>query len=163
MEMRSSGNTPRQLTRASLRRGARQLADADPDLDAVLGRLGEPPMWGRRPGFSALVRIILEQQVSLASARAMYRRLAGRLGGMTPKGIYALQLALALREVKRLDDLPTKEAQEALAGAWAPWRSVAARPLWAHYLAERGQFPPRPGNRRFEGLNSTPRFKENAL
>jgi hypothetical protein len=27
--------------------------------------LGEPPLWGRRPGFPALVRIILEQHVSL--------------------------------------------------------------------------------------------------
>jgi len=32
-------------------------------------------MWGRRPGFDTLLRILLEQQVSLVSARSMYNRL----------------------------------------------------------------------------------------
>jgi len=32
-------------------------------------------MWARRPGFPALLRIVLEQQVSLVSARAMFERL----------------------------------------------------------------------------------------
>jgi len=49
-----------------------------------------------------------------------------------------LALAAALHEVKGLDARPTKDQQYALALAWTPWRSVAARMLWAHYLAARG-------------------------
>ena len=79
------------LTRAALREGARWLADTDPDLAAVLARVGTPPLWARRPGFPALVRIILEQQVSLAAARTMYRRIHARLGGITPESIHAVQ------------------------------------------------------------------------
>jgi len=82
---------PRALTRASLEYGAQTLAKRDPDLARLLDRLGEPPLWGRRPGFPALIRIILEQQVSLAAARATYRRLHSRLGGITPAGIHAMR------------------------------------------------------------------------
>lgn len=210
---------PRQLTLASLSKGAQYLAGVDSDLAAVLERLGEPPMWGRRPGFSALIRIILEQQVSLAAARTMYRRLTCLLGTMTPEAVYALQvsglrdfgltrqkagychglaarildgsldlssvargpddlgrqvllgvsglgpwsvdiyylmalrrpnvwpdgdlaLAAALRDVKHLKALPMRDAQQLLASSWTPWRSVAARILWMHYLVARGQYTP---------------------
>jgi len=80
------------LTASSLRRGARQLAEVDPDLCAVLDRLGVPPMWGREPGFPTLIQIILEQQVSLAAARTLYQRLSSHLGAMTPKAVYAIQV-----------------------------------------------------------------------
>lgn len=83
---------PRALTRVSLADGARQLAGMDPELGAILSRLGEPPMWGRQPGFATLVKIILEQQVSLEAARTLYRRLSGRLGAMTPENVYAQQV-----------------------------------------------------------------------
>jgi DNA-3-methyladenine glycosylase II len=160
------------------------------------------------------MRIILEQQVSLAAARTMYRRIESHLGGITPNGIAALDvvglrqlgltrqkaaychglarrvidgtldlaavagapddvgrtallavpglgpwsvdiyylmalrrpdvwpqgdlaLAAVLRDVKGLRNRPTNEEQQACASQWAPWRSVAARILWAHYLAAR--------------------------
>jgi len=41
----------------------------------VVDRYGPPPMWRRKPCFATLVHIILEQQVSLASALAVYNRL----------------------------------------------------------------------------------------
>ena len=44
-------------------------------------------MWGRRPGFPTLVHIVLEQQVSIAAARTLFRRLSTHLGGMTPERI----------------------------------------------------------------------------
>lgn len=47
-------------------------------------------MWGRRPGFATLVRIILEQQVSLAAARTMFKRVEAHTGGVTPQSIDAL-------------------------------------------------------------------------
>ncbi len=210
---------PRALTRASIREGAQVLAERDSDLAGVLQRLGAPPIWGRRPGFQALIRIILEQQVSLLAARTMYRRLDVHLGGVTPQScatigvsglrqlgltrqkagycdglarrvlegtldlplvargsddvgrrallavpglgpwsvdIYYLMalrrpdvwpegdlaLAVALRDVKRLRTIPSRERQQEIARAWAPWRSVAARILWAHYLSERGRLEP---------------------
>ena len=43
-------------------------------------------MWGRRPGFQTLLRIILEQQVSLVSARAMFERLRGNIAPFTAEG-----------------------------------------------------------------------------
>jgi len=52
-----------------------ELAQRDADLAAVVARYGRPPLWVREPGFPSLVYIILEQQVSLASARAAYQRL----------------------------------------------------------------------------------------
>ena len=68
---------PRSLTRALLQQGARALAARDADLARIHRRLGDPPIWGRRPGFPALVKIILEQQVSLRSAAATLRELEG--------------------------------------------------------------------------------------
>jgi DNA-3-methyladenine glycosylase II len=202
------------LTRALLGEGARHLAARDADLARVHTRLGDPPIWGRRPGFPALVKIILEQQVSLRSAAAMYRRIDQHVGGMSAervdrlgaaglrrlgvtrqKAAYChglacrvlegtlnlaavarasdeegrrmlldvpglgpwsvdiyflmalrrpdvwprgdLALASALREVKGLRALPSHEEQVKLSRAWAPWRSVAARILWSHYLSQR--------------------------
>jgi len=53
-----------------------------------------------------------------------------------------LALATALRDVKRLNEIPQREKQQKIAFRWAPWRSVAARLLWAHYLSLRGQYTP---------------------
>jgi DNA-3-methyladenine glycosylase II len=206
---------PRVLNRETLRQGAEALAARDADLARILRRVGDPPLWGRRPGFPALVRIILEQQVSLQAARTMYRRLDAHLDGITPDTVHSLQvtglrefgltrqkagychglaarvlagtldlravaratdesgrsallavpglgawsvdiyflmalrrpdvwpqgdlaLASALRDVKRLRALPSTDEQRTYATRWAPWRSVAARILWSHYLTERG-------------------------
>ncbi|MFV1970619.1 MAG: DNA-3-methyladenine glycosylase [Acidimicrobiia bacterium] len=52
-------------------------------------RNGLPPLWRRAPSFETLVRFILEQQVSLASANAAYGRLESRLSGVTPGGVLA--------------------------------------------------------------------------
>lgn len=77
------------LTKAKLAATAESLAAKDPDLRAILERNGPPPLWGREPGFGTLVRIILEQQVSLASAKTMYRRLSAAIGPLTPHRILA--------------------------------------------------------------------------
>jgi DNA-3-methyladenine glycosylase II len=45
-----------------------------------------------------------------------------------------LALASAMRDVKRLRSLPTPERQLEIAEAWRPWRAVAARLMWHHYL-----------------------------
>lgn len=66
------------------------LASRDPDLSAIVARHGAPPMWSRRPGFPTLIRIILEQQVSLSSARAAYDRLGEAIGKITPENFLKL-------------------------------------------------------------------------
>lgn len=210
------GGGRRQLNLPVLGHATRELCRVDPDLRAVVRRWGAPPLWGRRPGFVTLLRIILEQQVSLASAKAMYLRLRGHLGVVTPgtvaelgasglrdlgftrqKAAYCqglalelaegrldlrslharddatvrsalirlhgvgpwsadiyllmalrrpdvwptgdLALAQAMREVKRLRSRPSPQRQEQVAAGWAPWRAVAARILWHHYLSVRAE------------------------
>ncbi|MCZ7587975.1 MAG: hypothetical protein M5U27_03765 [Gaiella sp.] len=75
------------LDRDSFAAAAAGLCDADPDLAAIVERHGLPEFWAREPGLPTLVLLILEQQVSLASARAAYDRLVARLGGLTTGGI----------------------------------------------------------------------------
>ena len=77
------------LDEASFAAAAADLCDADPDLAAIVHTHGLPEFWAREPGFSTLVLLILEQQVSLASARAAYERLDARIGGLTPAGVLA--------------------------------------------------------------------------
>lgn len=202
------------LTLETLGVGVDELCAVDADLARVVHAIGPPPLWARRPGFATLVRIILEQQVSLASGAATYKRLRGALGPITAGSLVNLSLAelrsqgvtrqkagyiiglahlirhgdlnlrrlrdaddraarqvlvtvkgigrwtadiyllmalgrpdvwpegdLALRsaarKVKRLRKLPTDTRLERMAARWRPWRSIAARILWHHYLSER--------------------------
>jgi DNA-3-methyladenine glycosylase II len=69
--------------------GAELLADEEPGLARILERWGLPEFWHREPGFETLVLLILEQQVSLESGAAMYRRLSGHLGEVTPALVLA--------------------------------------------------------------------------
>lgn len=79
------------LTDRSLRTAARRLAGSDPALGASVDRYGPPPLWAREPGFDTLVHLILEQQVSLASAQAAFDRLASALSGrIDPTGLLRL-------------------------------------------------------------------------
>ena len=50
-----------------------------------------------------------------------------------------LALAKAVQEIKRLATTPGSEEVDAIADLWRPWRAVAARILWHHYLIERGR------------------------
>jgi len=75
----------RTLTRQTLAEAAITLAARDGNLAAILTNLGSPPMWARKPGFATLVRIILEQQVSLVSARSMFQRLTTNVQPFSPE------------------------------------------------------------------------------
>lgn len=81
---------PARLTPASLARAAREVAAVDPDLGLILERWGTPPLWDREPGFATLVHIVLEQQVSLASARAAMERLVAAIGPPRPAAFLEL-------------------------------------------------------------------------
>lgn len=168
-------------------------------------------MWRRATGFTTLVHIILEQQVSLKSAKAMLIRLQSAIDPFTParflelgdthlrglgvtrqksayllhlsssilngdlslaalsrmtdddvrlrltriKGIGSwsadvyllmamrradiwpagdLALAVAVKELWGLELRPTPDELEQIAERWRPYRAVAARMLWQHYL-----------------------------
>lgn len=77
------------LTNNSLLEAANSLARSDVDLARILQAYGPPPLWSRTPGFATLVRIILEQQVSLASAEAVYLRLTEEIEPLTPATMLA--------------------------------------------------------------------------
>ena len=53
-------------------------------------RNGSPPLWRREPSFPTVVRLILEQQVSLASAQATYDKLLSRVNPLTSEGLLCL-------------------------------------------------------------------------
>ena len=171
-------------------------------------------MWRRRTGFSTLVHIILEQQVSLKSAKAMLLRLQSSIDPFTPERFVALgeshlrelgvtrqksayllhlsgsilkgelnlnrfsrmhdddvrqqltrikgigswsadvyllmamrradiwpagdlALGVAAKELLRLERRPTPDELETIAEKWRPYRAVAARMLWQHYLGKK--------------------------
>ncbi|MCD4717375.1 MAG: hypothetical protein K8R45_11630 [Desulfobacterales bacterium] len=202
------------LTKKSLTEGAVYLAGRDNDLARLLEADGVPPLWARKPCFSTLIHIILEQQVSLASARAMYRRIVDNLVPFTParfleggssylrslgitrqKAAYCINVAEAIlgdelnlralsgmddftavdtltrikgigpwtaniyllmalrrpdvwpsgdialintvRKVKKLHENPSPSTLSGVAEVWRPFRSVAARMLWHHYLSDK--------------------------
>ncbi len=70
--------------------GVDQLIKRDRDLAQVIDVWGYPPQWQREPGFSTLIRIILEQQVSYASATATFKRLNDTVAILTPESFLAL-------------------------------------------------------------------------
>jgi len=200
------------LTAETFNKALTILAKRDPDLGKIIAGFGDPPIWHRPGGYRTLVLLILEQQVSLASARAAFDRLTAAAGKLTPeralelgdqdfrgagvsrqktryirhlsecildkslrigrlphlddaavcdhltqvKGIGAwtadvyllmslqrpdvwpvgdIALQAAAHEIKGLDARPGPEELTAIGEQWRPWRSVAARILWHHYLS----------------------------
>lgn len=127
----------RPLTRRTLLSAVRGLTHADPALAASVERFGPPPLWAREPTYATLVHLILEQQVSLASARAAFDRLEVALAsGVEPRAFlelsdaelraigfsrqkagYARDLAAALADgfdLEGLADLPDEEVRSSL-------------------------------------------------
>jgi len=128
---------PEVLTQSTLVEAAKQLARGDRHLASILERFGPPPLWARRPGFSTLVKIILEQQVSLASAASIFARLEKNIVPFRParmielgeahlksqgltrqKTAYCLHLAQSLHDkrliLSRLAQMSDDEAKSAL-------------------------------------------------
>jgi DNA-3-methyladenine glycosylase II len=67
-----------------------QLAENDEDLHRIVKQYGYPPMWNRPNTFESIVHIILEQQVSLASALAALNQLRKKITSVTPEQLLAL-------------------------------------------------------------------------
>ena len=77
----------RPITNRTLKSYSRMLAERCPHLAIVHAKYGPPPLWDREPGFATLLQIILEQQVSLASAKACFDKLRMRVGEVTPDNV----------------------------------------------------------------------------
>ena len=92
------------LTEATLVHAVDELTGRDPALGSIVARYGRPPLWAREPGFPTLVHIILEQQVSLASARAAFDRLLALASLSTPAS------PLTPKRFLELDDMALKGA-----------------------------------------------------
>lgn len=80
-----------------IRQACVELSQRHAELAFVYKTYGLPPLWDRPPGFATLLQIILEQQVSLASAKACYDKLCLSLGDLTPENLLTLDDA----ELKR--------------------------------------------------------------
>ena len=62
----------------------------EPKLQPVIEKFGYPPFWYREPNFATLILTILEQQVSLASAKSSYNKLVERIKTFTPENLLKL-------------------------------------------------------------------------
>lgn len=121
----------------SFQKICRKLARQDADLSLIIKQYGLPPMWSRPNTFQSLILTILEQQVSLASAYAAFKKLKEKIGYVTPakilqltdeelrscyfsrqKIIYARELAIAILtkqiSLRRFAVRPDEEIREAM-------------------------------------------------
>ena len=80
----------KKLSEQNLTEICRKLAKSDSDLAFIFKTYGTPPLWKREASFATLVHIILEQQVSLASALSAFNKLKEKLGAITPEGVLSL-------------------------------------------------------------------------
>jgi DNA-3-methyladenine glycosylase II len=71
-------------SRAEIMAGVEALSVLDPKLAALHAMCGEPPLRRREGGFEALAWIVVSQQVSVASARAIWARTKAVFDPFTP-------------------------------------------------------------------------------
>jgi len=104
---------------ADLEQGMTALSALDPRWNAIIARTGLPPLRRREGGFPGLAAIIVSQQLSVASARAVWARVETVLAPLTPERILA-----ASDEEMRLSGLsrPKQRTLRAAAAALAEGR-----------------------------------------
>jgi DNA-3-methyladenine glycosylase II len=78
------------LNKRSLLQAVQSLKVRDRHLKMIVSKFGPPPLWEREQGFQTLIHIILEQQVSLGSAKAAYEKLLKATGHLTPDNFLKL-------------------------------------------------------------------------
>ena len=78
------------MNQTSFTVAVKKLVKSDRDLARIIDDLGHPHQWQRQPGFATLIRIILEQQVSLSSAKAAFERLLDAVEKLTPDRFLSL-------------------------------------------------------------------------
>jgi len=77
-----------ELTAETFPAHARALAERFPEFAEVVSRWGLPAFWSRKTGIDSLVLIIIEQQISIAAANSIHRRLKKELGGVSARRLY---------------------------------------------------------------------------
>ena len=77
-----------------IRQGLQELQRIDPRLIAVCEASGDVPLRLRSPGFESLASIIVAQQVSRASADAIFGRLSGLVAPLTGERLLAAEEAV---------------------------------------------------------------------
>src|ERR1700719_173193 len=133
-------------TEADLDRGIDALVAADPRFAALIAKAGRPPLRRRTDGFAGLASTVVSQQLSTASAGAIWARLAAAFEPVEPQAIIKARpekLARvglsrpkikALKEIARavvrgepdlttLADMPAEDAHAALTAVHGigPW------------------------------------------
>jgi DNA-3-methyladenine glycosylase II len=88
--MTASDPTPQVFSEADVPALCDTLASRDDRLRHVIEEFGYPPFWSRPNTFESVVWFVLEQQVSLASAKAALEKLRQRAGLVTPENVLAL-------------------------------------------------------------------------
>ena len=86
------------LTEKSLVLHCQHLSRKFHEFEFVYAELGSPPLWDKPQSFATLIDIILGQQVSLASAKACFRKLEAVIGEVTPEAFLGLD-DVRLREI----------------------------------------------------------------
>lgn len=101
---------------ADLEEGMAALRALHPDWGAIIERTGIPPLRRREGGFAGVAAIIVSQQLSVASARAVMARVESVFGRLTPDRILA-----ATDDEMRLSGLsrPKQRTMRAVAAAIA--------------------------------------------
>jgi DNA-3-methyladenine glycosylase II len=79
-----------QFTSDNFQQLCNELAERDAIFKNILQQHSYPPMWTRPASFATLIHIVLEQQVSLASAKAAFNKLKEKLGTITPASLLQL-------------------------------------------------------------------------
>ncbi|MEO6588111.1 MAG: DNA-3-methyladenine glycosylase 2 family protein [Pyrinomonadaceae bacterium] len=80
----------KKLDEQNLANICKKLSKTDDDLKYIFETYGTPPLWQREASFATLVHIILEQQVSLASALSAFKKLQEKVGKITPENLLKL-------------------------------------------------------------------------
>jgi DNA-3-methyladenine glycosylase II len=84
-------------TTSDLEIGLAALVAADPRLAPVFARAGQPPLRRRAGGFAGLAAIIVAQQLSTASATAIWGRLAAKFDPVHPAAVRRARTATLQR------------------------------------------------------------------
>lgn len=79
-----------QFTSNNFQQLCNELGERDLIFKNILQQYSYPPMWTRSATFATLIHIVLEQQVSLASARAAFNKLKEKIGQITPAKLLLL-------------------------------------------------------------------------
>lgn len=98
---------------------------------AVAGGTFDPSRLARLADDDARAALVAHKGIGPWTAD-IYLLMALRRADAWPSGDLALRIAA--KEVLRLRTVPDAEALERIGERWRPWRAVAARVLWQHYL-----------------------------